>query len=55
MEKVEKNYSSSHGSDSGSSDDDDDDMDSDERELKPYRPELENVGSQIITLLIPPS
>ena len=34
MEKLEKNYSSSHGSDSGSSDDDDDDMDSDERELK---------------------
>ena len=55
MEKLEKNYSSSHGSDSGSSDDDDDDMDSDERELKPYRPELENITSQKILMFVPPS
>ena len=56
MEKNEKEkYSySSHGSDSGSSDDDDDDMDNDENELKPYRPELENVSSQTILLLHPP-
>ena len=54
MEKPEKNYSSSHGSDSGSSDDDDDDMDSDERELKPYRPELENITSQKILMFVPP-
>ena len=54
MEKLDKNYSSSHGSDSGSSDDDDDDMDSDERELKPYRPELENITSQKILMFVPP-
>ena len=56
MEKKEKkeiNSSSSHGSDSGSSDDDDD-IDNDEKELKPYRPELENVSSQTILLLVPP-
>jgi hypothetical protein len=55
MEKPDKNYSSSHGSDSGSSDDDDDDLDNDEKELKPYRPELENVTSQKILMFIPPS
>ena len=56
MEKSEKEkYSSSHGSDSGSSDDDDSDMNcEEEEELIPHRPELENVESQIITLLIPP-
>ena len=54
MEKVEKNNSSSsHGSDSNSSYDDDDDME-EEKELVPYRPELEYVNSQIITLLVPP-
>ena len=55
MEKPDKNYSSSHGSDSGSSDDDDDDLDNDEKELKPYRPELENVTSQKILMFIPPA
>ena len=55
MEKQEKNYSSSHGSDSGSSDDDDDDMDNDEKELKPYRPELENITSQKILMFVPPA
>ena len=54
MEKQEHNSNSSQGSVSGSSNDDDDDMDSDEKELDPYRPELENVTSQTITLLIPP-
>ena len=56
MEKNEnEKYSSSHGSDSGSSDDDDSDMNcEEEEELIPHRPELENVESQIITLLIPP-
>ena len=53
MNKKEKYSSSSHGSDSGSSDDDDD-IDNDEKELKPHRPELENVTSQKIILLIPP-
>ena len=57
MEKSEKEkYSSSHGSDSGSSDDDDSDMSYEEKEeLVPRRPELENVESQTISLLIPPS
>ena len=55
MEKKERKSISSHGSDSGSSNDDDDDMDSDEKELDPYRPELENVSSQKIALLVPPS
>jgi hypothetical protein len=54
MEKEEnKYYSSSHGSDSNSSNDDDDDME-EEDELVPYRPELQNVVSQTITLLKPP-
>ena len=53
MDKKEKYSNSSHGSDSGSSDDDDD-IDNDEKELKPYRPELENVSSQKILLLLPP-
>ena len=54
MEKEEKNNSSSsHGSDSNSSYDDDDDIE-EEKELVPYRPELEYVNSQIITLLVPP-
>ena len=53
MEQKEKYSNSSHGSDSGSSDDDDD-IDNDEKELKPYRPELENVSSQTILLLLPP-
>ena len=54
MEKEEKNYSSSsHGSGSNSSNDDDDDME-EEDELVPYRPELQNVISQTITLLKPP-
>jgi len=54
MEKDEKNNSSSsHGSDSNSSYDDDDDIE-EEKELVPYRPELEYVNSQIITLLVPP-
>ena len=52
MEKNDKNSSNSHDSDSNSSYDDDDDI---EEELIPYRPELENVTSQTITLLIPPS
>ena len=56
MEKnYNEKYSSSHGSDSGSSDDDDSDMNFEEEELVPHRPELENVDSQIITLLIPPA
>ena len=53
MDKDEKDSSSSHGSGSNSSNDDDDDME-DEDELVPYRPELANVNSQVITLLIPP-
>ena len=54
MEKEEKNYSSSsHGSGSNSSNDDDDDME-EEDELVPYRPELQNVIAQTITLLKPP-
>ena len=54
MEKEENKYSSSsHGSDSNSSNDDDDDME-EEDELVPYRPELQNVVSQTITLLKPP-
>ena len=53
MEQKEKYSNSSHGSDSGSSDDDDD-IDNDEKELKPYRPELENVSSQTLLLLLPP-
>ena len=57
MERSDKEkYSSSHGSDSGSSDDDDSDMNcEEEEELVPRRPELENVESQTISLLIPPS
>jgi len=56
MDKNEnEKYSSSHGSDSGSSDDDDSDMNFEEEELVPHRPELENVETQTITLLIPPS
>jgi len=51
MERDEKNSSCS---DSNSSNDDDDDME-EESELKPYRPELEYVNSQTITLLIPPA
>ena len=54
MEKDDKNSSSSHGSDSNSSYDDDDDIE-EEKELVPYRPELEYVNSQTITLLIPPA
>ena len=53
-QKDNEKYSSSHGSDSGSSDDDDSDMNCEEEELVPHRPELENVESQTITLLIPP-
>ena len=49
-EKKDKYSNSSHGSDSGSSDDDDD-IDNDEKELQPYRPELQNVTSQKILLL----
>ena len=52
MEKDEKNSDSSQ---SNSSYDDDDDMDEEECELVPYRPELENVRVQKLTLLIPPS
>ena len=52
MEQKEKYSNSSHGSDSGSSDDDDD-IDNDEKELKSYGPELENVSSQTILLLHP--
>ena len=52
MERDEKNSSNSHDSDSNSSYDDDDDIE--EEELVPHRPELENVNSQTITLLIPP-
>ena len=57
MEKNDKEkYSSSHGSDSGSSDDDYSDMNYEEKEeLVPHRPELVDVDSQTITLLIPPS
>ena len=55
MEKDDKISSSSHNSDSNSSYDDDDDMDEEEKELVPYRPELQNISSQRITLLIPPS
>ena len=55
MEKQEKNYDSSHGSDSGSSDDDDDDLDNDEKELKPYRPELENITRQKLSMFVPPA
>jgi hypothetical protein len=52
---MDKNYSSSHGSDSNSSNDPDDDDDmEEENELVPYRPELQNVVSQTITLLKPP-
>ena len=54
-QKDNEKYSSSHGSDSGSSDDDDSDMNYEEEELVPHRPELENVESQTITLLIPPA
>ena len=56
MEKYEKGSSSSHNSDSNSnsSNDDDDDME-EESELVPYRPELEYVNSQTVTLLIPPT
>ena len=53
MKKQDSDCSSSHGSDSGSSDDDDD-IDNDEKELKSYGPELENVSSQTILLLHPP-
>ena len=52
MDKEEKNTDSSQ---SNSSYDDDDDMDEEENELVPYRPELENVTHQKLTLLIPPS
>ena len=56
MEKEENNNSvSSDANISNSSDDDNDDMDEEENELVPYRPELENVNFQKITLLIPPS
>ena len=55
MDKNEnEKYSSSHGSDSGSSDDNDDDLDDDEKELVPYRPELENITSQKILMFVPP-
>ena len=55
MDKDDKDSSSNHGSDySNSSNDDDDDMEEEENELVPYRPELQNVSSQTITLLIPP-
>jgi len=53
MERDERISSSSHSSGSNSYDDDDDVME-EENELVPYRPELEYVNSQIITLLIPP-
>jgi hypothetical protein len=53
MERDERMSSSSHSSGSNSYDDDDDVME-EENELVPYRPELEYVNSQIITLLIPP-
>ena len=49
MDKVE-NYSS----DVSISSDYDDDNNDDEEELKPHRPELENVISQKLLLLIPP-
>ena len=56
MEKEENSNSvSSDANISNSSDDDNDDMDEEENELVPYRPELENVNLQKITLLIPPS
>ena len=54
-DKKEKNSNSSHGSDSGSSDDDDDELSNDEKELKPYRPELETVICQKLCLLVPSS
>jgi hypothetical protein len=53
MEKLDKSSSNSYDSDSNSSDNDDDDLEEDE-ELVPYRPELENVICQKLTLLIPP-
>ena len=54
MKKQDSDCSSSHGSDSGSSDDNDDDLDDDEKELVPYRPELENITSQKILMFVPP-
>ncbi len=51
MEKDDKD-SNSHDSGSNSSNDDDDEFE--ENELIPYRPELENVISQPITLLVAP-
>ena len=54
MQKDDKDSINSNGSDSNSSNDDDDDME-EENELIPYRPELQNLESQTIELLIPPS
>ena len=56
MENQDKNDSSSHSNHSSDySYNDDDDDGEEENELVPYRPELEFVNSQTITLLIPPS
>ena len=55
MEKEENNSVSSDDNISNPSDDDNDNMEEEENELVPYRPELENVNFQKITLLIPPS
>ena len=54
MQKEDKDSINSNGSDSNSSNDDDDDME-EENELIPHRPELQNLDSQTIELLIPPS